>query len=253
VDRDLAAAADVLRGLHRTGEPLLLPNAWDAASARAVESAGFPVVATTSGGVSLALGYADHQQTPSAEMLAAVARIARAVSVPVTADLEAGYGLAPGDLVERMLAAGAVGLNFEDTDHDAPAPGLVDAGQQADRIAAIRDAATAAGVPVVINARIDVYLVGRGEDDEALARGRRYLDAGADCVYPIGLQDEGRIRALVEALDAPVNVMARKGAPTVERLAELGVRRVSWAGGIFRRTMAAATELIESLRPDRTS
>ena len=250
---DLAAAAGTLRDLHHAGQPLLLPNAWDAASARAVVEAGFPAVATTSGGVAEALGYADHQLTPPDEMFAAVARIARSVDVPVTADVEAGYGLGAGELVERLVGAGAVGLNLEDTDHDGGGRELVDAGAHADRLAAVRAAADETGVPVVLNARIDVFLLGLGGVDDAVARAGRYLEAGADCVYPIVLGDEEGIRTVVGAVDAPVNILARKGAPTVERLAELGVRRVSWGGGVFRQTMAAAAELIAAIRPGRTS
>ncbi len=155
---DLSEKAAKLRELHRPGEPLLLANAWDAASARAVEAAGFPAVATTSSGMAEALGYEDHQVTPPDEMLAAVARVTRAVNVPVTADLEAGYGLPARELVQRMLDAGAVGLNFEDTDHEAGGQSLVDAERQAERVGELRAAAQEAGVEIVVNARVDPYL-----------------------------------------------------------------------------------------------
>ena len=134
-------SAAALRALHVPGEPLILPNAWDAATARAVAAAGFPAVATTSSGVAESLGYEDGEETPAGEMLAAVRRIARVVDVPVTADLEGGYGLDPADLAQRAVAAGAAGLNFEDTDH-ANAPRLHDIGAQAGRIAALKAART---------------------------------------------------------------------------------------------------------------
>ncbi len=212
-------SAAALRALHVPGDPLILPNAWDAGTARQVERAGLPAVATTSSGVAEALGYADGEQTPVEEMLAAVARIARAVEVPVTADMEAGYRLDGAELGRRVAEAGAVGLNLEDTDH-ANHPALVPAERHAERIAQVKDAAD-----LVLNARVDVHLRG-GTTAEALERARAYRDAGADCVYPIGITDEATIAAFVE-LGMPVNVLLRPGAPPIERLAELGVARIS--------------------------
>ena len=139
---ELAAKAEALRRLHAGPDMLVLPNAWDAASARVVEKAGFPAIATTSAGVALALGYADGQKAPIDEMVAAARRIVQSVSVPVTVDFEAGYGLAPSEIVERLAGTGAVGLNFEDTDHGAG--GLVDAGMQAGKVAALVEAGRAA-------------------------------------------------------------------------------------------------------------
>jgi len=212
------SAAD-LRALHVPGKPLILPNAWDAGSARLVERAGFPVVATTSSGVADALGYADGELTPVDEMLAAVARVARAVAVPVTADMEAGYGLGGDELARRVAAAGAVGLNLEDTDHPNH-PALVPAERHAARIALVKETAD-----LVLNARVDVHLRG-GTTGEALERARAYSAAGADCVYPIGVADERTIAAFVD-LGVPVNILLRPGAPSIERLAELGVARIS--------------------------
>jgi 2-methylisocitrate lyase-like PEP mutase family enzyme len=212
-------SAAALRALHVPGDPLILPNAWDAATAQVVAEAGFPAVATTSSGVANALGYEDGEETPADEMLAAVARIARVVDVPLTADMEAGYGLAPAELAARLAAAGAAGLNFEDTDHRHH-PALQPIEEQARRIAGMRD-----GADLVINARIDVHLRG-GTTEEGLERARAYHDAGADCVYPIGVADEPTIAAYVET-SVPVNALLRPGAPPVARLAELGVARVS--------------------------
>ena len=197
-------------------------QALGSTSGRLVERAGFAAVATTSSGVAEALGYADGEQTPAGEMLAAVERIARAVAVPVTADMEAGYGLPGGELAARVLAAGAVGLNLEDTDH-ADRPALVDADAQAERIAAVKDAGD-----IVLNARVDVQLRG-GTAADGLARARRYAEAGADCVYPISVADEREIEAYV-ALGVPVNILALPSAPSPARLAELGVARISYGG-----------------------
>ncbi len=234
------SAAGELRALHVPGDPLVLPNAWDAATARLVQETGFPVVATTSSGVAEALGYADREVTPVEEMLAAVSRIARAVAIPVTADLEGGYGLAPDELAARTIAAGAVGLNFEDTDHARfPSQHAVDA--QAQRIAALK----AAG-DLVVNARVDTVIRG-GDVEEALARAAAYRDAGADCVYPIGLTDEGEIARFV-ALEVPVNILLSPGAPPVSRLRELGVARVSLGEYVYADAMDFVRERLFALR-----
>ena len=248
----LVTQAEVLRELHRPGEPLLLPNAWDATTAKAVQATGFPAIATTSSGIAASLGYEDGQRTPPEEMFAAVGRIAVAVDVPVTADLEAGYGLGAAELVERMLAAGAVGLNFEDTDHAAGGETLVDADTQAARIASLRGAAEAAGVEIVINARADPYLRGRDSAlEESLLRGRLYLEAGADCVFPAGVKEEADIERLVGELDAPINVLLMPGISEPSRLAELGVARISAGGGLAMALNRSLEQRLESLRDGR--
>jgi 2-methylisocitrate lyase-like PEP mutase family enzyme len=240
----LAAGADRLRALHAGPGVLVLPNAWDAASARAFEEAGFPAVATTSAGVAEAIGHRDGEHAPVEEVLDAVGRICRAVSVPVTADLEGGYGLDPVHLVHGLLAAGAVGLNLEDTDHRG-AGRLVDAEVQAGRLAAVKEAGRARGVDVVLNARIDVHVRQVGPEEgrlaEAVRRGRRYREAGADCLYPIVVSDEAELRALVADTGAPINVLLRPGAPPVSRLAELGVARATFGSGLMRTAVRAAT------------
>lgn len=235
----LAAQAEQLRGLHVPGSLLLLVNAWDPPSARRLAHDGYPAIATTSAGVAEALGYEDGNVTPPAEMLAAVARIAAVVDVPVTADLEAGYGLEPRDLVNGLLGAGAVGLNFEDTDHEAG--GLTDAERQAERLAAIKQAGRDAGVDVVLNARVDVFLRD-GELDEAVRRGRLYAQAGADCIYPIGVRGRDLIRRLVEEVGAPLNVLVMPGGLALEQLAELGVARASFGSGLMHTAMHAAAK-----------
>ncbi len=245
-------AQDLLAG-HRPGHPLILPNAWDAASARAFAAAGAVAIATTSSAMAAVLGYADREGTPPAEMFAAVARVARAVEVPVTADLETGYGLPAAELVERLLEAGAVGCNLEDSDHGAG--GLIDPERQADRLAAVRAAAESAEVHVVLNARIDVHLRQVGAPDErlglAVTRARRYLAAGADCVYPIFVADEATIRGLTERVGGPVNILARPGAPSLARLAALGVARVSFGGGLWGRSHQVTEALAAALGAGR--
>jgi 2-methylisocitrate lyase-like PEP mutase family enzyme len=231
--------ADILRSLHVPGRPLVLPNVWDAGSAKLVEAAGFPVVATSSAAVAESLGYHDHHQAPADEMLAAAARIARAVSVPVTVDAEAGYDLSAAELVDRLLAAGAVGCNLEDSDYAAG--GLVDPGRQAEWLAAVR---AAAGVRLVINARVDVLVDAYSSHDrvvendhveEIVTRSTAYLAAGVDCVFPILMQDRDAIRQVVAAVaPAPVNVIFRPGGLTPADVGELGAARASAGPGLWR-------------------
>jgi len=230
--------ADAFRRAHRGPPLLLLPNAWDALSARQFEAAGFGAVATTSGGIAWALGHADGEKAPWPEVVAAHERVVRAVRVPVTADIEAGYGETPGQVansITEILRTGVVGFNLEDgtARPDMPVRPIEDA---VARIRAARGAADAAGVPAVINARVDLYIKNAGDPasrfDEAVRRGKAYLAAGADCIYPFGLADMDTIARLVTALDnAPVNIVARAGTPPVAELERIGVKRVSIASG----------------------
>jgi 2-methylisocitrate lyase-like PEP mutase family enzyme len=247
---DLAAHAAHLRALHRGPELLVLANAWDVPSARAVEAAGFPAVATASHAVADALGEADHDVLAADLAFDAVARIAAAVTVPVTADIEAGYGLDADELVARLLGAGAVGCNLEDTDHHGAGDGvLVDVDAQAARIAAVKEAGRQAGVDVVVNARTDAFA--RRLDDPVAAsieRGRAYLAAGADCVYPIVAGEEGDLRALVRGIGGPVNELLRPGVPSLDVLASIGVARVSVGSGLHRVAMGAVADAAAALR-----
>ena len=245
----LADRARTLRELHRPGDPLVLPNAWDPPSARRLAATGAAALATTSVGVAEAIGFEDGERTPPSEMLAAVGRIAAAVELPVTADLEAGYGLAPGDLIGGLLEAEAVGLNQEDTDHATGE--LSDPDAQAERVAALKDAGRRAGVDVVLNARIDSFLrAGPDADpaavvDDAIARGRRYAEAGADCVYPIFARGRDAIRRLVAEVGAPVNIAAGPAGLGRSELAELGVARVSFGGSLATAAYEAAAAQVE--------
>jgi 2-methylisocitrate lyase-like PEP mutase family enzyme len=245
----LADRARTLRELHRPGDPVVLPNAWDPPSARRLAATGAAALATTSVGVAEAIGYEDGERTPPAEMLAAVARIAAAVELPVTADLEAGYGLSPDDLIGGLLEAGAVGLNQEDTDHATGE--LSDPDSQAERLAALKEAGRQAGVDVVLNARIDSFLRAAPDADpaavvdDAIARGRRYAEAGADCVYPIFARGREAIRRLVEEVGAPVNIAAGPVGLGRSELAELGVARVSFGGGLATAAYEAAAAQVE--------
>jgi 2-methylisocitrate lyase-like PEP mutase family enzyme len=232
VTADQLRKAEQLRGLHR-GPLLLLPNAWDALSAKVFEEVGFNAIATTSAGVAWALGYADGENIPWHELLDVVEHITDVVRVPVTVDIESGYSSTTPDLIfriEELIGAGACGINLEDgLNHGAS---LRSADEVCERIDAARRAATKAGLPLVINARTDLYLRGANRPEllaETLERAKAYLAAGADCVYPIGLSDLALITKFVATLQAPVNIHGRKGAPNIAELQAAGVARVSTA------------------------
>ncbi len=237
-------SVDAFRALHHgraPGDPLILPGPWDVSSAKVFVDAGFPALATPSMAIAASLGYPDGQGTPPAEMFAAIARITRAVDVPVSADVEAGYGLAPAELVERVLQAGAVGVNLEDSDpatHE-----LVEPKRQADYLAAVR---AAAGDDLFVNARIDTYLRGDTTPEEAIERGRQYAAAGADGVYPIFAPPD-QLRALADGIGLPVNAVARPDGPSPRELGRLGATRITFGGGLHLRTLAALKTIAEQL------
>ncbi|MEU0301730.1 isocitrate lyase/phosphoenolpyruvate mutase family protein [Streptomyces sp. NPDC006175] len=241
--------ASVFRALHHgrpPGDPLVLPGPWDAASARVFEEAGFPALATPSAGVAASLGHADGE-TPPDEMFAAVARIARAVSVPVSADVEAGYGLAPDELVDRLLEAGVVGCNLEDSVDGV----LVDPRRQADRLAEV---CAAAGGRLFVNARIDTYVHGDPAATDVaadtVARALLYAGAGAGCVYPI-MAPPDTLPALAAAVPVPVNALgAPDGPAATRRLGELGAARITFGPQLQRRAADAVRDLAGRLLGD---
>jgi 2-methylisocitrate lyase-like PEP mutase family enzyme len=247
---DLPTGAAQLRALHQRGRPLVLVNAWDVGSARHVAAAGARAVATSSSAISESLGLPDNPTAPVEPLFAAIGRIAAAVDVPVTADVLDGYGLDADELVDRLLAAGAVGCNVEDSDHAHPGS-LLDPAVAAERIAAVRAAARRAGVDLVVNARVDSYAraapdAGAEVTEDAVARGRRYLEAGADCVYPIRLTDPARVREVVGRIDGPVNVNVGGGV-TVAELAAAGASRISIGSMAYRRALATVDQLAAEL------
>jgi 2-methylisocitrate lyase-like PEP mutase family enzyme len=228
----LDAAARRLRELHQIGRPLLLVNVWDVGGARAVVAAGSPAIATSSVAMASARGGTDDNRDADAAF-AQLGQIAAGVDVPVTADLEGGYGLAPDDLVDALLEAGAVGCNLEDTDH-AAGNTLLDSQLRATYLADVRAAADRRGVGIVLNARIDAIIRHPQRDpaavlDDVLRRARLYLEAGADCVYPISLRDPELVAQVVKELDRPVNV---NPSQPLTALAEAGAARISLGGGV---------------------
>jgi 2-methylisocitrate lyase-like PEP mutase family enzyme len=241
------AKSAAFRALHR-GNILILPNAWDVASARTIQQAGGSAVATTSAGIAFSLGYPDGQRISREEMLTVVGRIAAAVRVPVTADVEAGYGERPEDAARTardVLAAGAVGMNLEDATGDPQHP-LFDLTLQIERVKAVQE------TEIVLNARTDVYLleVGAPEKryDEAVLRLAAFRDAGADCVFVPGLRDAATIGRLVKDLQCPVNILAGPGSPPVPELRKLGVARVSVGSAAMRATLGLLRRIAEELK-----
>ncbi|BCM68985.1 putative phosphonomutase [Streptomyces sp. EAS-AB2608] len=227
--------AAAFRALHQgraPGDPLILPGPWDAASARVFVAAGFPALATPSAGVAASLGYADGA-TPADEMFAAVARITRAVDVPVSADVEGGYGLAPKELVERLLEAGAVGCNLEDSEGGV----LKDPHEHVAFLAEVR---AAAGDRLFVNARVDTFVHGDGDPERAVERAALYVAAGADCVYPI-LAPADVLPLLRAGIQGPLNALARLDGdgPSPAALGGLGATRITFGPGLQRRAAEA--------------
>ena len=238
----LAIQAVLLRELHQVGAPLILVNAWDVESARQIEAAGCAAIATSSAAFANSIGEPDDNTMPRNVVFDFVRRVSSASSVPVTVDLEGGYDLAADDLVGQLLDAGAVGFNIEDSDHHRAPGALVEPARQAEQIAQLREAARREEVDVVINARIDTLIRHADRDpsanvDEILHRGRLYLDAGADCVYPIQLFDPLTVRHVVESLAAPVNANVHPSV-TIGALADAGAARISIGPMAFRTIMA---------------
>jgi len=249
--------AEVFRKMHH-GRLLLLPNVWDVASARTIEESGFGAIATTSAGIAFTLGYPDGQRISRREMLAVVGRIAAAVQVPVTADVEAGYGNRPEDAAltaRAVIEAGAVGMNLEDTT-DRPEDPLLDLSLQVEKIKAVLEETQRAGVRIMLNARTDVYLLQVGPPERhyelALKRLAAFRDAGADCLFIPGVRDSETIRRFVVDLRYPINILAGPGSPSIPELERLGVARVSLGSAPMRATLGLLRRIAEELKGSGT-
>ena len=250
--------AEKFRELHHRPRMLLLPNAWDVASARILEECGHPAIATSSAAVAYALGYADGQRISRGEMLEVAGRIARAAQIPVTADLEAGYGTTPkemADTVKAAIAAGIIGMNLEDITGDDESS-LVDLPLQMEKIRAIREAASSAGVPFVLNARTDIYLMPIGPEatrfERTVERLRAYREAGADCLFAPGVYDLETIKKLVKAVEAPLNILANPACPSIPEMEKAGVARVSAGSGIMRAAMGLVQRIGREMLDERS-
>jgi 2-methylisocitrate lyase-like PEP mutase family enzyme len=241
--------AELFHRLHDGPAVLVVGSAWDAGSAVVFERAGFTAIATSSAGVAFSLGYPDGERIPRAALLAAVAQVVRAVRIPVSADIETGHGRTPAevsDTCRRVLDSGAIGVNLEDTSGDAAQP-LVEPALQAEKLRAVRAMADAYGVPLVINARTDGYMLGLGDAaarfTDAVQRLNLYRAAGADCLFAPGLIDRDVIARLAKAVHGPLNILATAGAPSVAELAALGVRRLSQGSGPARAALATTRRI----------
>jgi 2-methylisocitrate lyase-like PEP mutase family enzyme len=235
-------SAAIFHALHHNrtiGDPLILPGPWDAASAQALAGAGYPALATPSMGIAASLGYQDGS-TPADEMFNAVARIVRAVSVPVSADIEDGYGLAPREVVERLIDTGAVGCNLEDSQHGT----LKDPQQQADWLSEVK---AVSGEALFINARVDTFLFGNGDPNDAVERARLYIAAGADCVYPL-LAPLEVFPVLRRGIDGPLNMAAKASKESVAELARQGVTRITFGPEMHRESTWALKALAAQIR-----
>src|SRR2546427_1054817 len=246
--------AQDFRGLHHGKRILIRPNAWDVPSARVFENEGFPAVATSSAGLMVSLGYPDGEVMGRNEFVSAVERIAKVLSVPLSVDIVAGFGKTTEEVVatvKAILRAGGIGINIEDFAHSTKK--LFPVERQVENVKAIRRLGESMGVPLVINARIDALRFGTGDEEvkfeEAVHRAIAYRDAGADCVYPMGLTEAGSISRFVKELDFPINVMVRKGLPPVSELERLGVARVNFGPNASYSAMgvlkSAAQEVLE--------
>jgi len=245
--------ARALRDLHAGDRLLVLPNVWDPIGARVLASSGYPAVATASAAISASLGFQDGEKIRRSTMLEVVSRIARAIDVPLTADMESGYASTPAALEETtraLLDSGAVGMNIEDSLTEGES--LRPLREQADRIATVRAAAAARGIPLVINARVDTFLAGtkRDRDDlieETVKRAAAYVEAGADCVYPIGPGDAETLKTLRARISSPINVLAAPGAAPLRTMAAIGINRVSFGPFLFRSCFRKFSDIASAL------
>jgi 2-methylisocitrate lyase-like PEP mutase family enzyme len=256
--RAQAEKAEKFRKLHLGPRILILPNAWDVASARILEELGYPAIATTSAGVAFSLGYPDGQRVSRDQMLEAVARIARGVRVPVTADMESGYGMTVkemGETAKALIAAGAIGLNLEDVTGDEDTSHVA-LNLQVEKIGAIVEVSKSLGVPLVLNARTDVYLmpIGPAESrfERTVERLRAYRRAGADCLFAPGVQDRETIAKLVAAIKAPLNILLSATCPTIRELETMGVARVSAGSSVMRATLGLLRRVGKELMEEGT-
>jgi 2-methylisocitrate lyase-like PEP mutase family enzyme len=249
--------ANAFKSLHIKGSPVILFNVWDAGSARAIEQAGAKAIATGSWSVAAAHGFEDGEKLPLDLALANLARIVGSVSLPVTLDFEGGYAANPSELkenVKNLIAAGGIGINFED--RIVGGGGLYSTEDQSSRIAAIREAAEAAGIPLFINARTDIFLQtypAENNDeqlDAALERAAAYAEAGASGLFAPGLRDPRLIKKLSDNSPLPVNIMVLPDTPPTKTMAELGVARISYGAGPYRHMIEALKEAAQNAFSD---
>lgn len=250
--------ADEFRLLHKSKRVLILPNVWDVPSARIFEDTGFPAVATSSAAVAVSLGYQDGEKISKDDLFATVKKIVTHLTVPVSVDIESGLGASPeqlSDTIRRVVEAGAVGVNIEDIS-DYENKTLFSIESQVERIRTVRSVSKSLRVPLVINARTDAYRFAAGDEKarfrEAIRRSNAYAQEEADCLYPMGLVEKAATAEFVKAVKLPVNIMARRGAPTVRELEEIGVRRLSLGPGPMYAAMGLLKRIGQELKQKGT-
>lgn len=250
--------AEEFRSLHQAKHILVLPNAWDVPSARVFEDAGFPAIATSSAALSVSLGYPDGEKIGKDELFTVVRKIAGILTIPLSADVESGFGASIeqlSDTIRRVIESGAVGVNIEDIS-DFEKKALVPIEKQVQRLKAARRTSDSLGIPLVINARTDAYRFAAGDEksklEETIRREKAYEAAGADCLYPMGLTDKETIATFVKAVNKPVNIMARKGAPTISELEKIGVHRLSLGPGPMYASIGLLRRIAQELKQNGT-
>jgi len=250
----LKEKAEEFRSLHHAKKILVLPNAWDVPSARVFEDAGFPAIATSSAALAVSIGYPDGEKIGKEELFSVVRKIVGVLNIPLSVDIESGFGAtidSLSDTIRRVIESGAVGINIEDIS-DFEKKTLLPVEKQVERIRAVKSVSDSLDIPLLINARTDAYRFGAGDEkarlDEAIRRERAYEAAGADCLYPIGLTDRESILTFVKAVNKPMNVMARKGLPTITELQALGVKRLSLGPGPMYATMGLLRKIAQELK-----
>jgi 2-methylisocitrate lyase-like PEP mutase family enzyme len=250
--------AEEFRSLHQTKSILILPNAWDVPSARVFEDAGFPAIATSSAALSVSLGYPDGEKIGKNDLFTVLRKIAGVLTVPLSADVESGFGANTehlSDTIRRVIEAGAVGINIEDISYFERKT-LLPMEKQVERLKTVRRVSDSLGIPLVINARTDAYRFGAGDEksklEETIRREKAYETAGADCLYPMGLTDKEMITTFVKAVNKPVNIMARKGAPTISELEKIGVKRLSLGPAAMYASIGLLSRIAQELKQNGT-
>jgi len=250
--------AEEFRSLHLSNHLLILPNAWDVPSARVFEDAGFPAVATSSAALAVSLGYPDGETIGKEEFFATVKKIANRLTIPLSVDIESGFAATAeqlSDTIRRVIAAGGVGVNIEDISNFKNKT-LLTAEKQVERLRTVRNVSNSLGIHLVINARTDAYRYAPGDEQarlkEAIRRAKAYGEADADCLYPMGLTDKEAIAAFVNAVNRPVNIMARKSAPAISELEKIGVKRLSLGPGPMYAILGLLRKIAQELKQKGT-
>ncbi|MFD1780093.1 isocitrate lyase/phosphoenolpyruvate mutase family protein [Fredinandcohnia salidurans] len=254
----LLAKADRFRTLHKESNTFILPNAWDVISAKMFEECGCKAIGTTSAGIAMSLGYPDGQEIPFETMLSVIKNMVESVDVPVSADIESGYGKSAKEVlhtIEQVISAGVVGINLEDGTGDINSP-IYNPVLQQEKISTIREYCDSIGFPLFINARTDIFWlnVGKPESriDEAIHRVKLYEEAGADCVFVPALKNIDEIKKLRNAVNCPINLLAVPGLPSIEELSEIGIERVSTGSSPFRASVSLLKLIGDEIVNQRT-